>query len=166
MWTKPPPDVSCVSNSVESFYRGTVAGGIFGLVFGPETGVGLLAHLKGTVRPAALAGVWCLLTSFSSCVLTRDGFPYPYNGAISGLFSGAVLSIVNRWDRDSTLWTMAGSSVLSILSHYATDGQSMNVKATSCAPSVYLVLAPSMQGRGRRALFLEVRGKPAVTRHK
>ena len=57
------------------------AGGIFGLVFGPETapslsrafagdnlpvlamplqGVGLLAHLKGTVRPAALAGVWPL----------------------------------------------------------------------------------------------------------
>ncbi|CAE7192701.1 unnamed protein product [Symbiodinium natans] len=86
------------------------------------------------------AGLWPLvlgrfievdLCSFSIWlqVLTRDGFPYPYNGAISGLFSGAVLSIVNRWDRDSTLWTMAGSSVLSILSHYATEGQSMNVKA-------------------------------------
>ena len=53
MWTKPPPEVSCaiglawlsyeqlcalaeVSSSVESFYRGAVAGGVFGLVFGPE----------------------------------------------------------------------------------------------------------------------------------
>ncbi|CAE7540285.1 unnamed protein product [Symbiodinium pilosum] len=93
------------------------------------------------VRPAALAGFWCLLTSFSSCVLTRDGFPYPYNGAISGLFSGAVLSIVNRWDKDSTLWTMAGSSVLSILSHYATEGQSMNVKARNSTSSALLTLS-------------------------
>eukprot|EP00434_Breviolum_minutum_P001107 symbB.v1.2.000968.t1/scaffold39.1/size394969/12 len=150
MWTKPPPEVSCVSSSVESFYRGAIAGGVFGLVFGPETGVGLIAHLMAPFRPALLAGSWCLLTSFSSCALSRDGLPFPWNGAVSGLFSGgalgshgpldgekivpaawkpgAVISLVSRWPRESTAWTMAGSSILSILSHYATEGQS-GVKA-------------------------------------
>ncbi|CAK8985582.1 unnamed protein product [Durusdinium trenchii] len=117
-----------VSSSVESFYRGAVAGGVFGLVFGPETGVGVVAHLMAPFRPALLAGSWCLLTSFSSCALSRDGLPFPWNGALSGLFSGAVISLVSRWPRESIAWTMAGSSVLSILSHYATEGQ--GVKAS------------------------------------
>ncbi|CAL1145578.1 unnamed protein product [Cladocopium goreaui] len=90
--------------------------------------MGLMAHLMAPFRPALLAGSWCLLTSFSSCALSRDGLPFPWNGAVSGLFSGAVISLVSRWPRESTAWTMAGSSILSVLSHYATEGQ--NVKAT------------------------------------
>eukprot|EP00913_Durusdinium_trenchii_P019594 g18419.t1 len=84
-----------VSSSVESFYRGAVAGGVFGLVFGPETGVGVVAHLMAPFRPALLAGSWCLLTSFSSCALSRDGLPFPWNGALSGLFS--VMAKAATW---------------------------------------------------------------------
>ncbi|CAE8623729.1 unnamed protein product [Polarella glacialis] len=130
MWTKPPPEVSCVSSSVESFYRGATAGGIFGLVFAPE-GVGAIARLGSPLRPALLAGSWCFLTSFASCVLTRGGFGWPWNGTFSGLFSGAVIGLASRWPPESIAWTMASSSLLSIMSHYATEGQKDGVQAES-----------------------------------
>mmetsp|Transcript_79049 Transcript_79049/g.218796 ORF Transcript_79049/g.218796 Transcript_79049/m.218796 type:complete len:162 (-) Transcript_79049:117-602(-) len=122
MWNRPPPEVSCVSSSVESFFRGLVAGGIFGMVFPPE-GAGLLMRLRAPFQPALLAGSWCFLTSLASCELTRGGLGFPWNGAFSGLFSGWVIGIVSRWPRESVAWTMASSSALSVLSHYAMEGQ-------------------------------------------
>mmetsp|Transcript_73281 Transcript_73281/g.166095 ORF Transcript_73281/g.166095 Transcript_73281/m.166095 type:complete len:151 (+) Transcript_73281:116-568(+) len=131
MWNRPPPEVSCVSSSVESFYRGAVAGGIFGMVFPPE-GARLLVRLASPFRPALLAGSWCFLTSLASCELTRGGFNFPWNGAISGLFSGWVIAVASRWPAESVAWTMASSGALSILSHYAMEGQQ---KEASCRDS-------------------------------
>mmetsp|Transcript_159147 Transcript_159147/g.281010 ORF Transcript_159147/g.281010 Transcript_159147/m.281010 type:complete len:147 (-) Transcript_159147:102-542(-) len=122
MWTRPPAEVSCVSSSVESFYRGLVAGGVFGVVFvAPE--VPALSKIFAPVRPAILAGSWCFFTSLASCVLTRGGLPFPFNGAISGLFSGAVIGLGCRWPRESVAWTMGSSACLSVISHYAMEGQ-------------------------------------------
>eukprot|EP00933_Yihiella_yeosuensis_P038874 TRINITY_DN32818_c0_g1_i1.p1 TRINITY_DN32818_c0_g1~~TRINITY_DN32818_c0_g1_i1.p1 ORF type:complete len:150 (-),score=7.14 TRINITY_DN32818_c0_g1_i1:94-543(-) len=129
MWTKPPPEVSCVSSSVESFYRGAVAGGVFGIVFHPAEAKGVVARLGGPLRPALLAGSWCFLTSFASCVFSRGGMPFPWNGAFSGLFSGAFIGVMCRWPPDSILWTMGASGALSVLSHYATEGQKEGVMA-------------------------------------
>ncbi|CAK0873451.1 unnamed protein product, partial [Prorocentrum cordatum] len=124
MWTRPPPDVSCVSSSVESFYRGALAGGVFGLVFAqPEAGA--LARLGAPLRPALLAGSWCFLTSFASCVLTRGGMGFPWNGAFAGLFSGAILGLPGFSGggcRETMAWTMGSSAALSLISHYAMEG--------------------------------------------
>mmetsp|Transcript_12849 Transcript_12849/g.29142 ORF Transcript_12849/g.29142 Transcript_12849/m.29142 type:complete len:176 (-) Transcript_12849:18-545(-) len=122
MWNRPHPEVSCVSSSVESFYRGVVAGGIFGIAF-PAEGAGLLLRLASPFRPALLAGSWCFLTSLASCELTRRGCGFPWNGTISGLFSGYVIGAASRWPRESIAWTMVSSSALSVLSHYAMEGQ-------------------------------------------
>mmetsp|Transcript_22708 Transcript_22708/g.59927 ORF Transcript_22708/g.59927 Transcript_22708/m.59927 type:complete len:148 (+) Transcript_22708:152-595(+) len=128
MWTKPPPEVACTSSSAEAFYRGAVAGGIFGVVFQPEGG-GVLAKLASPFRPALLAGSWCFLTSLASCVLTRGGFGFPLNGAVAGLFSGSCIGLVSGWPRGQVIQTMVSSSVLSILSHYAMEGQQKEAAA-------------------------------------
>jgi len=125
MWTKPPREVPCTSSSVESFYRGLVAGGIFGIVFAPE-GAGVRASAASSFKPAVLAGSWCFFTSFASCVLTRSGVGFPWNGAISGLFSGSALGLLGRWPRQSVAWTMVFSSILSVTSHYLTEGHSQD----------------------------------------
>jgi len=111
-----------MSGSVEAFYRGVLAGGIFGLVF-PAEGAGLLVRLASPFKPALLAGSWCFLTSLASCELTRRGCGFPWNGAVSGLFSGYVIGAASRWPRDSIAWTMAASSALSLLQHYGLEGQ-------------------------------------------
>merc|ERR1711972_339356 len=84
---------------------------------------GILARLGSPARPAILAGSWCFFTSFASCVLTRGGMMFPLNGAVAGLFSGSIIGLVARWPRDQVLQVMVSSSVLSILSHYAMEGQ-------------------------------------------
>mmetsp|Transcript_81350 Transcript_81350/g.235185 ORF Transcript_81350/g.235185 Transcript_81350/m.235185 type:complete len:165 (+) Transcript_81350:109-603(+) len=122
MWTQPPEEVKCINNSVEAFYRGTLAGGIFGFVFAPD-GAGVLAKLRAPWRPALLAGSWCFFTSFASCVLTRGGFGFPWNGAVSGLFSGTILGLVARWPKDQAIQLAATSGILSMLAHYAMEGQ-------------------------------------------
>mmetsp|Transcript_112820 Transcript_112820/g.224439 ORF Transcript_112820/g.224439 Transcript_112820/m.224439 type:complete len:172 (+) Transcript_112820:107-622(+) len=122
MWSRPPPEVSCMSSSVESFYRGAVAGGIFGMVFPPE-GSGLLLRLGAPFRPALLAGSWCFLNSLASCESTRQGLIFPWNGALSGLFSGYVIAVLSRWPRESVALTMVTSCGLSLLSHYAGESQ-------------------------------------------
>mmetsp|Transcript_37443 Transcript_37443/g.99529 ORF Transcript_37443/g.99529 Transcript_37443/m.99529 type:complete len:137 (+) Transcript_37443:56-466(+) len=132
MWTKPPPEVSCISSSVESFFRGSVAGGIFGVVFRPQ-GLALVAQLASPLRPALLAGSWCFLTSFASCVLTRAGMPFPLNAASSGLFSGSVIGLVSRWPADAVRSTMVCSGVLSVISHYGAEGHSAPPESAKCS---------------------------------
>eukprot|EP00747_Dinoflagellata_sp_TGD_P168057 gnl/TRDRNA2_/TRDRNA2_193626_c0_seq1.p2 gnl/TRDRNA2_/TRDRNA2_193626_c0~~gnl/TRDRNA2_/TRDRNA2_193626_c0_seq1.p2 ORF type:complete len:148 (+),score=15.30 gnl/TRDRNA2_/TRDRNA2_193626_c0_seq1:92-535(+) len=124
MWREPPREVSCMSSSVEAFYRGLLAGGVFGAVFAPD-GAGLLLRIAHPVRPALLAGSWCFLTSFASCCLTRSGFPFPVNATVSGLFSGSVIGLAARWPRESVLWTMVSSSALSVMSHYTMERQQL-----------------------------------------
>eukprot|EP00928_Gymnodinium_smaydae_P096769 TRINITY_DN8612_c0_g6_i1.p1 TRINITY_DN8612_c0_g6~~TRINITY_DN8612_c0_g6_i1.p1 ORF type:complete len:150 (+),score=29.34 TRINITY_DN8612_c0_g6_i1:105-554(+) len=136
MWQRPPPEVSCASSSVEAFYRGAVAGGMFGVVFGGE-GTGLVARLMAPVRPAFYAGTWCLFTSFASCVLTRAGVPFPWNGACSGLFSGSAIAAITRVPRDSAAWLMGSSAALSVMSHYAAEGaQGGSTSAEVCAAPI------------------------------
>eukprot|EP00929_Paragymnodinium_shiwhaense_P095643 TRINITY_DN56892_c0_g1_i1.p2 TRINITY_DN56892_c0_g1~~TRINITY_DN56892_c0_g1_i1.p2 ORF type:complete len:171 (+),score=29.28 TRINITY_DN56892_c0_g1_i1:59-571(+) len=129
MWARPPKEVTCVSSSVESFYRGATAGGVFGVVFAPE-GVGLLARIASPFKPALMAGSWCFLTSFASCVLTRSGVDFPFNAAISGLFSGQVIGLAARWPKESIAWTMVSSSLLSIMSHYCMAGHEVEGSLT------------------------------------
>mmetsp|Transcript_30218 Transcript_30218/g.70264 ORF Transcript_30218/g.70264 Transcript_30218/m.70264 type:complete len:142 (+) Transcript_30218:119-544(+) len=124
MWCRPPPEVSCVSSSVESFYRGAVAGGIFGLVFPPE-GATPLVRVGYPLQPALLAGSWCFLTSLASCEFSRGGLWYPWNGLFSGLFSGWVISVACRWPRQTVAFNMACSAALSVVSHYAMEGQQL-----------------------------------------
>eukprot|EP00927_Polykrikos_kofoidii_P022456 TRINITY_DN20949_c0_g1_i1.p2 TRINITY_DN20949_c0_g1~~TRINITY_DN20949_c0_g1_i1.p2 ORF type:complete len:183 (-),score=24.77 TRINITY_DN20949_c0_g1_i1:76-624(-) len=140
MWTKPPNEVSCVSSSVESFYRGAVAGGVFGIVFPYEGRAGVLARLGAPLRPALLAGSWCFLTSFASCVLTRGGMGFPFNAAMSGLFSGSAIGLAARWPRETIAWTMVSSAALSVLTHLGMEGQQAHAadKAASADSDVFV----------------------------
>mmetsp|Transcript_28419 Transcript_28419/g.42963 ORF Transcript_28419/g.42963 Transcript_28419/m.42963 type:complete len:163 (+) Transcript_28419:127-615(+) len=125
MWAKPPPEVSCVSSSVESFYRGSVAGGIFGIVFAAPGPV--LAKLASPLQPALLAGSWCFFTSFASCVMSRAGLGLAFTSVFAGMFSGSMISIAARWPRDQAVQVMCTSAFLSVLSHYAAEGQHQEV---------------------------------------
>merc|ERR1719221_2029022 len=72
-----------------------------------------------------LAGAWCLFTSYASCVLTRGGMGFPWNGAIGGLFSGSIIGLASGGHscRETLALTMGTSAVLSIASHYVTESQ-------------------------------------------
>mmetsp|Transcript_33490 Transcript_33490/g.53350 ORF Transcript_33490/g.53350 Transcript_33490/m.53350 type:complete len:165 (+) Transcript_33490:46-540(+) len=155
MWSRPPPEVACTSSSVESFYRGLIAGAVFGVVFPPPE-PGVLARIRAPFAPALLAGSWCFLTSLASCVLTRDGVGFPVNGALSGLFSGSVIALVARWPRESVISTMLTSGGLSVLSHYIMEGQQKDGSAPNMCVKDTLVSSSSVHGKD----VAEVRSEP------
>merc|ERR1712150_60633 len=93
---------------------------------------GLVARIVSPGRTALLAGSWLFLTSFASCVTTRAGLWYPFNGILAGLFSGSTIGMAARWPPDQVRQTMAFSAFLSAISHHMMEKQQKDTTPMGC----------------------------------